>query len=228
MRFWGAPDRASPVDRARTGSKHHLITDAAGIPLAISLTGGNRNDVTQLLPLIDAVGPVRGQARPSAQARNDGCSPTAAMTTTSTAASCGKRGVKPVIARRGTEHGSGLGRERWVVERTFAWLHNLRRLQNPLRALGGAAPGVHAARLRRGLPTHAEQRRLLLVEPHPWSSRLRRPYWSGIEPHPQIATGIGGIDAVLLERIGLLGLDRAAVAPVVAEIEDVARTPRQA
>jgi len=39
-----------------------------------------------------------------------------------------KRGIKPVIARRQTGHGSGLGRERWVVERTFAWLHNYRRL----------------------------------------------------------------------------------------------------
>jgi len=38
-----------------------------------------------------------------------------------------RRGVKPVIARRATEHGSGLGRTRSVVERTFAWLHNLRR-----------------------------------------------------------------------------------------------------
>ena len=26
-------------------------------------------------------------------------------------------GVKPVIARRDTEHGSGLGTQRWVVER---------------------------------------------------------------------------------------------------------------
>ena len=40
-----------------------------------------------------------------------------------------RRGVKPVIAHRGTEHGSGLGRRRWVVERTFAWLHNYRRLR---------------------------------------------------------------------------------------------------
>ena len=39
-----------------------------------------------------------------------------------------QRGVKPLIARRNTEHGSGLGRDRWVVERTFAWLHNRRRL----------------------------------------------------------------------------------------------------
>jgi hypothetical protein len=39
----------SPVDRGRLGSKHHLITDAGGLPLAVILTGGNRNDVTQLL-----------------------------------------------------------------------------------------------------------------------------------------------------------------------------------
>jgi transposase len=37
-------------------------------------------------------------------------------------------GIKPIIARRQTEHGSGLGRHRWVVERTFAWLHNRRLL----------------------------------------------------------------------------------------------------
>ena len=39
-----------------------------------------------------------------------------------------ERGITPVLARRQTEHGSGLGRARWVVERTFAWLHNFKRL----------------------------------------------------------------------------------------------------
>jgi hypothetical protein len=48
--FKGALTGPSPVDRAKTGSKHHLIVDSHGIPLAITLTGGNRNDVTQLLP----------------------------------------------------------------------------------------------------------------------------------------------------------------------------------
>jgi len=38
-----------------------LITEAHGIPLAVSLTGGNRNDVTQLLPLIQTIPPVRGR-----------------------------------------------------------------------------------------------------------------------------------------------------------------------
>jgi transposase len=43
------------VDRGRPGSKQHLLVDATGIPLAFSVTGGNRNDVTQLIPLLDAV-----------------------------------------------------------------------------------------------------------------------------------------------------------------------------
>lgn len=38
------------------------------------------------------------------------------------------QGIKPMIARRLTEHGSGLGKVRWVVERTFAHLHNFKRL----------------------------------------------------------------------------------------------------
>jgi transposase len=37
-------------------------------------------------------------------------------------------GIASDIARRQTAHGSGLGRVRWVVERTFAWLHYFKRL----------------------------------------------------------------------------------------------------
>jgi transposase len=39
-----------------------------------------------------------------------------------------QRGITPEIARRRHAHGSGLGRTRWVVERTIAWLHQLKRL----------------------------------------------------------------------------------------------------
>ena len=39
------------------------------------------------------------------------------------------RGIRPVIARRKTAHGSGLGSQRWVVERTLSWLHQYRRLR---------------------------------------------------------------------------------------------------
>jgi Transposase DDE domain len=34
----------------------------------------------------------------------------------------------PFLAKRNTEHDRGLGRLRWVVERTFAWLNQFRRL----------------------------------------------------------------------------------------------------
>ena len=39
------------------------------------------------------------------------------------------RGILPLVAMRRTAHGSGLGRWRWVVERTFAWLNQFRRLR---------------------------------------------------------------------------------------------------
>jgi transposase len=40
-----------------------------------------------------------------------------------------RRGIKAMLARRGTEHGSGLGVYRWVIERSFSWLHQFRRLR---------------------------------------------------------------------------------------------------
>lgn len=54
----------SPVDRRKCGSKHHVITDAHGIPLAPILTAANRNDITQLLPLIEKIPQVRGKPGP--------------------------------------------------------------------------------------------------------------------------------------------------------------------
>jgi transposase len=39
------------------------------------------------------------------------------------------RRIVPLLAKRNTKHGSGLGRWRWVVERTFAWLNQFRRLR---------------------------------------------------------------------------------------------------
>jgi transposase len=53
--------RNSPGISTGTGSKHHLLTDAGGLPLAITLTGGHRDDVTQLLPLVDGVAPIAGK-----------------------------------------------------------------------------------------------------------------------------------------------------------------------
>ena len=123
----GALTGPSPVDRGRPGSKHHLIVDAHGIPLLATLTAANRNDVTQLLPLVDGITPVTGKVgrprqRPEKVIADRGYDSDAHRR------ELRKRGIKPIIARRKTEHGSGLGRWRWVVERTFSWLHQFRRL----------------------------------------------------------------------------------------------------
>ncbi len=40
-----------------------------------------------------------------------------------------QRGITPVIARRGVDHGCGLGKQRWVAERGIAWLHGFERLR---------------------------------------------------------------------------------------------------
>jgi transposase len=58
-----------------------------------------------------------------------------------------QRGVKPVIAGRQTEHGSGLGRYRWVVERTFALATQLQTSTRPLRTPRRHAPRPARARL---------------------------------------------------------------------------------
>jgi transposase len=115
------------VDRGRAGSKHHLLVDASGIPLAYTLTGGNRNDVTQLIPLLERVPPVAGlvgrpRRRPGEVVGDRGYDHDKYRRLARAL------GVRPVIARRESEHGSGLGRVRWVVERTFAHLRQFKRL----------------------------------------------------------------------------------------------------
>jgi transposase len=125
----GAPRRApSPVDRARIGSKHRLLVDATGIPLAWTLTGGNRNDATQLFPLLERIPPpVHGKlGRP--RRRPERVTADRGYDHDKYRRELRRRPITPEIARRQTDHGSGLGRARWVVERTFAWLHHFKRL----------------------------------------------------------------------------------------------------
>jgi len=123
----GSETGPSPVDRARSGSKHHLLVDATGIPLAFTLTGGNRHDVTQLLPLLDRVPAVAGlPGRP--RRRPDQLIADRGYDYDKYRRLLRARGIEPVIAQRGSEHGSGLGSVRWVVERTFAHLHQFKRL----------------------------------------------------------------------------------------------------
>jgi IS5 family transposase len=81
----------------------------------VILTGANRNDVTQLLPLVDAIPPIRGtRGRPLRKPKVIYAD--RGYDSDSHRRRLRERGIRPVIARRRTEHGSGLGKCRWVVD----------------------------------------------------------------------------------------------------------------
>lgn len=141
----GEKNGHNPTDRGRLGSKHHLLTEAHGVPLAFTLTGANRHDVTQLLPLVRAIPPLRGKrGRPR-------CRPERVQGDRAYDSEPHRRflralRIKPVLAKRRTKHGSNLGVYRWVVERTISWLHQFRRLRVRYERL----PQIHQAFLTIG------------------------------------------------------------------------------
>jgi transposase len=126
--FWGQKTGPNPTDRRKAGTKHHVLSDANGIPLSFVVTGANTHDVTQLLPLVELVPPVRGKVgkprqRPACVQGDRGYDSEPHRDRLR------KKGITPILAKRYTEHGSGLGKTRWIIERTMAWLHQFRRLR---------------------------------------------------------------------------------------------------
>jgi transposase len=117
----------NPTDRGKAGTKRHLITDRHGVPLAARLTGANRHDSVVFTEVLDAVPPIkcpsgRRRKRPAklhADKAYDMPRCRQALT---------RRRIKVRIARKGVERSDRLGRHRWVVERTLAWLGQFRRL----------------------------------------------------------------------------------------------------
>lgn len=118
----------SPVDRGKLGSKHTLLVDGHGTPLAIRTAGANASDHTQIMPVVRAFPHVGGKlGRP--KEHPDALYADRGYDSEHTRALLRWLGIEPVIAKRRTEHGSGLGKIRWVVERTISWIKGLRRLR---------------------------------------------------------------------------------------------------
>ena len=68
--YGGEQTGPNPTDRAKRGSKRHLICDGRGVPLAVRLTGANRNDSLEAVALVDAIPPAaRGPRTTAAAAR---------------------------------------------------------------------------------------------------------------------------------------------------------------
>jgi transposase len=104
-----------------------VATERRGIPLAAGLTGANRPDHTVFAPLVESIPPIkRPRGRP--RKRPDKLHADKGYDYRPCRAYLRRRGIKARIARKGVERKTRLGRHRWVVERTLAWLHRFRRL----------------------------------------------------------------------------------------------------
>jgi transposase len=111
----GAHTGKNPTDRAKAGSKHHLLVDRKGLPLAESLTGANVHDTHELSPLLDAIPDVK-QPRGRPRHRPAKLHADKAYASRKNRRELRRRGIAARIARPGIESKQRLGRHRWVVE----------------------------------------------------------------------------------------------------------------
>ena len=117
----------SPVDRGKSGSKIHVLSDRAGLPLSVAVSAANTNDADALKPLVRAVPAIKSRRGPRrrkpAKLHADKAYDHAELRRW-----VRERGIVVRIARKGIETSQHLGRHRWVIERTVAWLFGYRRL----------------------------------------------------------------------------------------------------
>jgi transposase len=124
----------NPTDRGKSGTKYHLLVTADGLPLAIAVTGANRHDSMLVEPILDRLRPVKIRGRGRPQRRPVQLHADKAYDNRRVRRYLCRRGITAHIARIGIDSSERLGRHRWVVERTVAWLLTFRRL-------APAAPG---------------------------------------------------------------------------------------
>jgi transposase len=104
-----------------------VAAEGQGLPLADQITAANVNDGTMLETMVDAIPPIkRPRGRP--RQRPDKLHADKAYESRANRACLRKRGIGDRIARKGIESSKRLGRHRWVIERTQAWLGGFRRL----------------------------------------------------------------------------------------------------
>lgn len=118
------------MDRRKKGCKRHVLTEAEGIPLVVQTGPANQRDDSKVEDLLEGF-PVL----------TDGPS---GIVHTLPPALMGDRGygflyviavlllygIRSLLSPRGKDkpHGSGLGEQRYVVERTMSWWPHFRRI----------------------------------------------------------------------------------------------------
>ncbi len=110
----------NPTDRAKRGTKYHVAVRGDGIPVACLATAANVNDTVMFERLFLRAFAVMARIRAVFADKGYDAGHNRDL--------CRSFGVTPHIHKRGRPHGSGLGKRRWPVERTNAWLLENKRL----------------------------------------------------------------------------------------------------
>jgi len=138
----GASTGKNPTDRAKMGTKRSMLTDGAGIPLAVAVEGANRHDSKLLVATLDGLVVARPDPGEEEEEEEEGYSEQhlcldAAYDSEEVREELEARSYKPHISpadkkkrserKEARQHLGGRAR-RWVVERTHSWLNRSRRL----------------------------------------------------------------------------------------------------
>ena len=118
----------NPTDRAKSGTKRHILADGRGVPLGLTISGANVPDMRMAMPTIDwaaadAPGPEKG--------RPENCCLDKGYDYKVVDDGLRRRGIVGHTRRRGEPPLLGWykGRpRRWVVERTNSWHNRFRGL----------------------------------------------------------------------------------------------------
>ena len=105
-----------------------MIVDGNGIPLASCITGANEHDIHSMIPLVNSIPVVKFKTDRKRQTPKT-LQADKTYDSILHAEALRRMGVKLEAAKRGQKTKRPLGRERWKVERTMAWLKNFRRLR---------------------------------------------------------------------------------------------------
>lgn len=104
------------------------MVDRRGTPLAVRFSGANTHESLLFEALIDAIPAIQGK-RGRPRRRPEKLHADKAYDYPRCRQALRARGIQVRIARRNQDTSERLGRHRWVVERTLAWLSRYRRLK---------------------------------------------------------------------------------------------------
>ena len=119
----------NPTDRAKKGTKRHLLTEGNGLPIGLVVTGANRHDKTQVETVLESM-PVPPPL-PSADAEQHFCADKG-YDYDDVRSVISFWGYHDHIKSRGEEQQAlkvpGYRARRWVCERTHSWMNRFRRI----------------------------------------------------------------------------------------------------